>query len=89
VTNGANEIVRGQNAAGQTNRDWWTIHFILAKTDAETRRKWIDGSPTDGVADKDKESYLKFDDGTDFAKTLGLAWDLVSDQLLFSFTVLQ
>jgi len=32
---------------------------------------------------------LKFDDGTDFAKTLGLAWDPVSDQLLFSFSVLQ
>jgi len=43
----------------------------------------------DGVADKDKESYLKFDDGTDFAKTLGLAWDPVSEKLLFSFSVLQ
>jgi len=43
----------------------------------------------DGVADKHKKSYLKFDDGTDFAKTLGLAWDPVSDQLLFSFSVLQ
>jgi len=33
--------------------------------------------------------FLKFDDGTDFAKALGLAWDSVSDQLLFSFLVLQ
>jgi len=38
---------------------------------------------------QDKESYFKFDDGTDFAKTFGLAWDPVSDQLLFSFSVLQ
>jgi len=38
----------------------------------------------DGVADKDKESSLKFDDGPDFARTLDLAWDPVSDQLLFS-----
>ncbi|XP_070854242.1 uncharacterized protein [Drosophila suzukii] len=44
VTDGANEIVRGLDAAGQTNRDCWIIHFILAKIDAETRRKWIEGS---------------------------------------------
>ncbi|XP_070854152.1 uncharacterized protein [Drosophila suzukii] len=41
VTDGATEIVRGLDAAGQTNRDCWIIHFILAKIDAETRRKWI------------------------------------------------
>ncbi|XP_052855137.1 uncharacterized protein LOC128263900 [Drosophila gunungcola] len=39
VTDGATEIVRGLDAAGQTNRDCWVIHFILAKIDAETRRK--------------------------------------------------
>jgi len=44
VTDGATEIVRGLDAAGQTNRDCWIIHFILAKIDAETRRKWIEGS---------------------------------------------
>jgi len=52
-------------------------------------RKWCSNvsAVLHGVADKD--SYLKFDDGTDFAKTLGLAWDPVSDQLLFSSSVLQ
>ncbi|XP_052855789.1 uncharacterized protein LOC128264392 [Drosophila gunungcola] len=44
VTDGATEIVRGLDAAGQTNRDCWVIHFILAKIDAETRRKWFEGS---------------------------------------------
>ncbi|XP_070854717.1 uncharacterized protein [Drosophila suzukii] len=44
VTDGATEIVSGLDAAGQTNRDCWIIHFILAKIDAETRRKWIEGS---------------------------------------------
>ncbi|XP_041452039.1 uncharacterized protein LOC121405436 [Drosophila obscura] len=44
VTDGATEIVRGLDAAGQTNRDCWIIHFMLAKIDAETRRKWIEGS---------------------------------------------
>jgi len=54
-------------------------------------RKWCSNVSAilDGVADKDKESYLKLDDGTDFAKTLALAWDPVFDQLLFSFSVLQ
>jgi len=44
VTDGATEIVRGLDAAGQPNRDCWIIHFILAKIDAETRRKWVEGS---------------------------------------------
>ncbi|KAL7724934.1 hypothetical protein ACLKA6_007538 [Drosophila palustris] len=44
VTDGATEIVRGLDAAGQSNRDCWIIHLVLAKTDAETRRKWIEGS---------------------------------------------
>ncbi|XP_070855412.1 uncharacterized protein [Drosophila suzukii] len=44
VTDGATEIVRGLDAAGQTNKDCWIIHFVLAKIDAETRRKWIEGS---------------------------------------------
>ncbi|XP_043063573.1 uncharacterized protein LOC122319825 [Drosophila ficusphila] len=54
-------------------------------------RKWCSNVPAAlcGVSDEDKESYLKFDDGTDFTKTLGLAWDPASDQLLFSFSVLQ
>jgi len=28
----------GLDAAGQSNRDCWIIHFVLAKIDAETRR---------------------------------------------------
>jgi len=62
---------------------------LLAKGKCNLR-KWCSfvSAVFDGVADMDKESYLNFGDGTDFAKTLGLAWDLVSDQLLFSFSVL-
>jgi len=40
-----------------------------------------------GVAEDDNESNLKFDDGTDFTKAVGLAWDTVSDQLLFFLSV--
>ncbi|XP_033153552.1 uncharacterized protein LOC117136660 [Drosophila mauritiana] len=32
---------------------------------------------------------MKFEDGSDFTKTLGLAWDPASDQLLFSFSAFQ
>jgi len=63
---------------------------LLAKGKCKLR-KWCSNvlAGLDGVADMDKKSYLKFDNVTDFAKTLGLAWDPVSDQLLFFFSVLQ
>ncbi|XP_041450267.1 uncharacterized protein LOC121404604 [Drosophila obscura] len=53
-------------------------------------RKWCSNVPAvlDGVPEEDKETYLKFDDGSDFTKTLGLAWDPVPDQLLFSSSAL-
>jgi len=53
VTDWATHIVRGLDAAGQTNRDCWIIHFILAKIDAESRPKWNEGS-------RELESLLKF-----------------------------
>ncbi|KAM8701481.1 hypothetical protein ACLKA7_005571 [Drosophila subpalustris] len=41
VTDGATEILRGLGAAGQSNRDCWIIHLVLANTDAKTRRKCL------------------------------------------------
>ncbi|XP_036320543.1 uncharacterized protein LOC118735054 [Rhagoletis pomonella] len=35
---------------------------------------------------QDCEQFLKFHDGTDVTKALGLVWDPISDQFLFSFT---
>ncbi|XP_036347058.1 uncharacterized protein LOC118756401, partial [Rhagoletis pomonella] len=36
--------------------------------------------------EQDCEQFLKFHDGTDVTKALGLVWDPISDQFLFSFT---
>ncbi|KAH8342798.1 hypothetical protein KR067_007890 [Drosophila pandora] len=54
-------------------------------------RKWCSNIPEvlEGVPESDRESYLKFDDGSPFTKTLGLAWDPSADLLLFSFEALQ
>ncbi|XP_044317826.1 uncharacterized protein LOC123038140 [Drosophila rhopaloa] len=54
LTDGANEIIRGLDAVGETSRDCWVIHLVLAKIDPDSRRKWIEdtrGSATPTVAD--------------------------------------
>ncbi|XP_036344786.1 uncharacterized protein LOC118754023 [Rhagoletis pomonella] len=50
-------------------------------------RKWCSNSPDilRDIPDVDKERFLKFDDGSDITKALGLVWDPVKDKLLFSF----
>jgi len=54
-------------------------------------RKWCsnNSSVLQEIPDSDKDTFLKFDDGSDITKTLGLAWDPVSDKLLFSFSPIQ
>lgn len=51
--------------------------------------RWCLNVPVVLVGVSDKVSFLKFDDGGDFTKTLGLVWDPMPDQLLFSFSTLQ
>jgi len=41
LTNGSNEIIRGQDAPGETSRDCWVIYFVLAKNETDSRRKWM------------------------------------------------
>ncbi|KAH8389164.1 hypothetical protein KR009_008572, partial [Drosophila setifemur] len=41
------------------------------------------------IPDSEKVTFLKFDDGSDITKTLGLAWDPTADCLLFSFSPIQ
>ncbi|XP_054746731.1 uncharacterized protein LOC129251357 [Anastrepha obliqua] len=50
-------------------------------------RKWCSNSPEilRDIPDVDKEKFLKFDDGSDITKALGLVWDPHKDKLLFSF----
>ncbi|XP_070074050.1 uncharacterized protein [Drosophila takahashii] len=54
LTDGANEIIRGLDAVGETSRDCWVIHLVLAKIDPDSRRKWIEdtrGAATPTVTD--------------------------------------
>ncbi|XP_043063790.1 uncharacterized protein LOC122319938 [Drosophila ficusphila] len=51
-------------------------------------RKWCsnESAALEGESDCDKEQLIKFHDGSDIAKALGLAWDPSSDQFLFNFS---
>ncbi|XP_044312743.1 uncharacterized protein LOC123037186 [Drosophila rhopaloa] len=63
---------------------------ILAKGQFRLR-KWCSNvaAVLSDVPEEDRESFLRFDDGSNFTKTLGLAWDPATDRLLFSFEGLQ
>ncbi|XP_070139201.1 uncharacterized protein [Drosophila bipectinata] len=54
-------------------------------------RKWCSNvaDVLDKVPEEDRESFLRFDDGSNFTKTLCLALDLATDHLLFSFEGIQ
>ncbi|XP_053969192.1 uncharacterized protein LOC128870564 [Anastrepha ludens] len=54
-------------------------------------RKWCSSNPEllQTIPPDDRETRLKFDDGSDITKTLGLTWDPASDCLLFAFSPMQ
>ncbi|XP_075155635.1 uncharacterized protein LOC142228991 [Haematobia irritans] len=41
ISDGANEIIRGLDAIGKDERDWWLIYLLLSKLDPESKSKWI------------------------------------------------
>jgi len=53
-------------------------------------RKWCsnESAAVEGESECDQKQLIKFHDGSDVAKALGLVWDPPSDQLLFHFTQL-
>jgi len=53
-------------------------------------RKWCsnESAAVEGESGCDKEQLIKFNDGSDVAKALGLVWDPSSVQLLFNFSQL-
>ncbi|XP_032294251.2 uncharacterized protein [Drosophila virilis] len=63
---------------------------LLAKGNFRLR-KWCssDTSVLQNIPEEDRETLLKFDDGSDITKTLGLVWDPASDCFLFSFSPLR
>ncbi|XP_070067080.1 uncharacterized protein [Drosophila virilis] len=63
---------------------------LLAKGNFKLRKP-VSGYATvlQSISDEDRESLLKFNDGSDITKKLGLVWDPVSDCFLFSFSPLR
>ncbi|XP_044249598.1 uncharacterized protein [Drosophila takahashii] len=58
ASDGANEIIRGLDAANQMGRYCWIIYLALEKLDADTRRRWIERSmDTDSPT---LEEFFKF-----------------------------
>lgn len=54
LSDSANEIIRGLDAIGKTERDWWIIYLLLAKIDPESKARWISTSsnnPCPTIAD--------------------------------------
>jgi len=53
-------------------------------------RNWCsnESAALEGGSECDKEQFIKFHDGSDVAKALGLVWDPSSDQLHFNFSQL-
>ena len=51
-------------------------------------RKWCTSSPAvlSHIPEEDRDKFLKFHDGSDVTKTLGLIWDPAIDNFLFSFS---
>ena len=41
MSDGANEIIRGLDAAGHVDRDIWLIHILTSKLDPISRQRWI------------------------------------------------
>ncbi|XP_070854910.1 uncharacterized protein [Drosophila suzukii] len=73
-------------------RDSFPAASILARGDFKLR-KWCSSHSEvlKDVSDEDKEKYLKyfkFGDGSDITKTLDLAWDPATDEVLFSLSSL-
>ncbi|XP_054746100.1 uncharacterized protein LOC129250502 [Anastrepha obliqua] len=60
---------------------------ILARGNFQLR-KWCSNSPDvlRNISDADKQDLLKFNDGSDITKALGLIWKPFDGNLLFSFT---
>ncbi|XP_033241627.1 uncharacterized protein [Drosophila pseudoobscura] len=62
------------------------VSGLLAKGNFKIR-KWCsnDTYVLNQTPHEDRETFVKFTDGSDVTKTLGLAWNPTSDELLFSF----
>ncbi|XP_064551498.1 uncharacterized protein LOC135437490 [Drosophila montana] len=72
-------------------RDFYADDLISGAKGNFRLRKWCssDTAVLQNIPAEDRETLLKFDDGSDITKTLGLVWDPASDCFLFSFSPLR
>ncbi|XP_059225785.1 uncharacterized protein LOC131997922 [Stomoxys calcitrans] len=81
------DMLSGGNTIAEVEEIRHQVTALLKKGEFLIR-KWCSNDP-DALRDvpaEDCETLLKFHDGTDVTKTLGLTWDPQSDNFIFSFT---
>ncbi|XP_075167836.1 uncharacterized protein LOC142239998 [Haematobia irritans] len=81
------DLISGGNSVEEVIEIRKQITELLKRGNFEIR-KWCtnDSDVLDGVPATDRETFLKFHDGTDITKTLGLVWDPRSDSFIFAFS---
>ncbi|XP_043065437.1 uncharacterized protein LOC122320892, partial [Drosophila ficusphila] len=84
------DLITGGNSAQDVLEIMRQTQELLGKGQFKLR-KWCSNDPVvlKETPEPERETFLKFDDGSDITKTLGLAWDPTSDVLMFSFSPMQ
>ncbi|XP_041449602.1 uncharacterized protein LOC121404353 [Drosophila obscura] len=82
LISGGNSVAEVMEKMRQTSSLLSCGNFKLRKW-CSSNQEVLDGNPEDDV-----EKFLRFHDGSDITKTLRLAWDPASDQLLFALSAL-
>lgn len=81
------DLITGGNSVEEVIEIRQQVTDLLKQGNFEIR-KWCsnDESVLNGVKSSDREQYLKFHDGTDITKALGLVWNPKTDNFIFSFS---
>lgn len=80
------DMISGGNSLEEVEEILQQTTKLLEKGNFKIR-KWCSNDPRilNKINEDEKEQFLKFRDGSDVTKTLGLIWDPNSDKFLFSF----
>lgn len=81
------DLIIGGNSTEEVLEIMLQITGLLDKGHFKLR-KWCSNNPgtLKQILDSEKESFLRFDDGSDITETIGIAWYSISDILLFSIS---
>ncbi|XP_053964178.1 uncharacterized protein LOC128867103 [Anastrepha ludens] len=79
------DLISGGNSVEEVREMMHQTTSLLARGKFHLR-KWCSNNPDvlHHISDAERETFLKFDDGSNITKTLGLTWDPFKDNLLFS-----